>query len=163
MSFKEIKAKYLKFQEIDESEVGELLDMVAECNLQEDEATLVYELSQMRKRNAELQKQVDKLKIDFIGAKSYGNSYFMQLKAAEGKVKELQAKLEAEKKGTAAGIKLLKRLEASEAKTVELQSQVAVLIPFTRHLRWCPALLETDPEPCFCGLQAAIKGEEQKP
>lgn len=22
-----------------------------------------------------------------------------------------------------------------------------------RHLRWCPALLETDPEPCSCGLE----------
>ena len=32
--------------------------------------------------NKKLQEQVEALKIDFIGAKSYGNSYFMQLKAA---------------------------------------------------------------------------------
>ena len=61
-----------------------------------DEAAIVFFDSFIRlydQRYKELQEQVDKLKIDFIGAKSYGNSYFMQLKAAEGKVKELQAKL----------------------------------------------------------------------
>ena len=35
-----------------------LIAMVKECNLQEDEEILVYELSQMRKRNEELEAQI---------------------------------------------------------------------------------------------------------
>ena len=82
----------MTWHKIDKQRIAKLKERIKELQAQlalKNHPVLLWQ------ENKKLQEQVDELKIDFICANSYGNSYFMQLKAAEGKVKELQAKLDA--------------------------------------------------------------------